>query len=425
MGRGRGARAGGRRQLLDGARRHPGARRLRQPRHARHDEARREVARDRGIPFFGICYGFQWATVEFARNVCGIADAESTECAPDTPTKVIYKLRDLLGVDDLGGTMRLGSYACQLKPGSLSQRLYGADVIHERHRHRYEFNCLYEQTLTDKGLRDRRAARSTASSWRSWSCRPPLVRRGPVPSRVQVASRCKPHPLFAGFVEADAHAAQGRRAAATRRPAGQPARGYDVHNATRRRTSPRSPMSVTGTDGSAPSAPAPLSSAARASSRASRTPSIWAARSRPSRARSGVPYIFKASFDKANRTSIASFRGPGLAEGLRTLERVKAELGCPILTDIHEAAQAAPAAAVADVLQIPAFLSRQTDLLVAAARDGRASSTSRRASSSRPLDMRHPIAKVRDVGQRAGVAHRARHVTSATTISSSTCARSR
>ena len=84
-----------------------------------------EIARERGIPYFGICYGFQWAAVEYARNVCGLADADSTECAPDTPTKVIYKLRDLLGVDDLGGTMRLGTYACQLKPGSLAHALYG------------------------------------------------------------------------------------------------------------------------------------------------------------------------------------------------------------------------------------------------------------------------------------------------------------
>ena len=67
------------------------------------------VAREHGIPYFGICYGFQWATVEYARNVCGLADADSTECDPDTPHKVIYKLRDLLGVDELGGTMRLGA----------------------------------------------------------------------------------------------------------------------------------------------------------------------------------------------------------------------------------------------------------------------------------------------------------------------------
>src|SRR4029079_149582 len=82
-----------------------------------------QIARERNIPYFGICYGFQWATVEYARNVAGLRDADSTECAPETPTKLIYKLRDLLGVDELGGTMRLGSYACELSAGSLAQRV--------------------------------------------------------------------------------------------------------------------------------------------------------------------------------------------------------------------------------------------------------------------------------------------------------------
>src|SRR5580704_1695841 len=85
----------------------------------------------------------------------------------------------------------------------------------------------------------------------------------------------------------------------------------------------------------------------------------------------GVPYIFKASYDKANRSSVKSFRGPGLSEGLRILSKIKSDLHLPILTDIHEASQAAPAAEVVDILQIPAFLSRQTDLLVAAAKTGR------------------------------------------------------
>jgi 2-dehydro-3-deoxyphosphooctonate aldolase (KDO 8-P synthase) len=84
-----------------------------------------------------------------------------------------------------------------------------------------------------------------------------------------------------------------------------------------------------------------------------------------------VPYIFKASYDKANRSSVKAFRGPGLVEGLRILGKIKSELGVPILTDIHEASQAAPVAEVADILQIPAFLSRQTDLLVGAAKTGR------------------------------------------------------
>ncbi|HEY8548991.1 MAG TPA: CTP synthase [Vicinamibacterales bacterium] len=158
-----------------------------------------QIARTRNIPFFGICYGFQWATVEFARHVCGLTDADSTECAPDTPTKVIYKLRDLLGVDDLGGTMRLGSYACQLKPGSLSHRLYGADVIHERHRHRYEFNCLYEQTLSDKGLQV--VGRSLDGKFVEMVELPTHPWYIAVQFHPEFKSKPrKPHPLFAGFV---------------------------------------------------------------------------------------------------------------------------------------------------------------------------------------------------------------------------------
>jgi 2-dehydro-3-deoxyphosphooctonate aldolase (KDO 8-P synthase) len=111
----------------------------------------------------------------------------------------------------------------------------------------------------------------------------------------------------------------------------------------------------------------------------------------------GVPFIFKASFDKANRTSLASYRGPGLAEGLDVLADVKARLNLPILTDIHEAAQAEPAAAVADVLQIPAFLSRQTDLIAAAARTGRVVNI-KKGQFLAPQDMRHAIAKVHAAG---------------------------
>ena len=114
-------------------------------------------------------------------------------------------------------------------------------------------------------------------------------------------------------------------------------------------------------------------------------------------ARCQVPFIFKASFDKANRTSLASFRGPGLTRGLETLASIKAALGCPILTDIHEAAQAAPVAEVADVLQIPAFLSRQTDLIVSAAATGRAVNI-KKGQFLAPLDLRHVIAKATAVG---------------------------
>jgi len=113
--------------------------------------------------------------------------------------------------------------------------------------------------------------------------------------------------------------------------------------------------------------------------------------------RLNVPFIFKASFDKANRTSGKSFRGPGLAEGLRVLAAIKAGTGVAILTDIHEPAQAAAAADVADVLQIPAFLCRQTDLLVAAARTGRAINI-KKGQFLAPDDVRHAVAKVVDAG---------------------------
>ena len=113
--------------------------------------------------------------------------------------------------------------------------------------------------------------------------------------------------------------------------------------------------------------------------------------------RCGVPVVFKASFDKANRTSAASFRGPGLTAGLEVLAAVKAETGLPLLTDIHAVEQAGPAADVVDVLQIPAFLSRQTDLLVAAARTGRVVNI-KKGQFLAPHDMKHAVAKVTGAG---------------------------
>ena len=113
--------------------------------------------------------------------------------------------------------------------------------------------------------------------------------------------------------------------------------------------------------------------------------------------RAGMPYIFKASFDKANRTSLDSYRGVGIDEGLAILGRVRDEVGVPVLTDIHEPWQAAQAAEVADVLQIPAFLSRQTDLIVAAARTGQVVNL-KKGQFLAPLDMRHAIDKVRASG---------------------------
>ncbi|MFP6572536.1 MAG: 3-deoxy-8-phosphooctulonate synthase [Vicinamibacterales bacterium] len=107
----------------------------------------------------------------------------------------------------------------------------------------------------------------------------------------------------------------------------------------------------------------------------------------------GMPFIFKASFDKANRTSMSSFRGPGLTRGLEILSSIKEKLGCPLLTDIHEPKHAEPAAEIVDVLQIPAFLSRQTDLIVAAANTGRPINIKKGQFLS-PLDVGHAINKV-------------------------------
>jgi CTP synthase len=169
-----------------------------------------QIARERGIPYFGICYGFQWAAVEFARNVCGIAGADSTECDPDAPDKVIYKLRDLLGVDDLGGTMRLGSYPCRLVPGSKAHGIYGSDEVQERHRHRYEFNPTYESALAERGLvfsgrsPDGKFVETIELSDHPWFVAVqfhPEFRSKPL----------RPHPLFADFVRASyAHQTESR-----------------------------------------------------------------------------------------------------------------------------------------------------------------------------------------------------------------------
>ncbi|MFN7963408.1 MAG: CTP synthase [Thermoanaerobaculia bacterium] len=109
-------------------------------------------AREHRVPFFGICLGMQCLVIEFARNVCGLGEANSTEFEADTEQNLIYKLRDLLGVEEMGGTMRLGAYPAKLKEGSLAHRVYGTTTISERHRHRYEVNQKYLQTLSDHGL---------------------------------------------------------------------------------------------------------------------------------------------------------------------------------------------------------------------------------------------------------------------------------
>ena len=396
--------------------RHPRARRLRRSRHARHDQAA-QFARERGIPFFGICYGLQWATIEFARNVCGLADADSTEFAPDTPHPVIYKLRDLLGVDDLGGTMRLGRYACQLDAG-----LAVAAALRRRRDPRAAPPPLrVQQPLRADADRaracDRRAARPTASSSRSSSCRPPVVRRGAVPPRVQVEA-ARPHPLFAGFVEASLPPQdRARRAADASRRTGAAERYESAreHRPGRDRTARRS----------AAAGSAALHRRARASSRARRTRSTSAARSRRSPRAVGVPVRLQGvvrqgqpHLDRA-RSRPRPRRGPADA---------RAGQGRARLSDPHRHPRAGAGRRrrrgrrrAADS-RVPLPADRP------AGRRRRAparSSTSRRASSWRPLDMRHADRQGPRRGQRPRLRHRARRHASATTTSSSTCARSR
>jgi CTP synthase len=110
-------------------------------------------AREKKVPYFGICLGMQTACIEFARNVCGLDEANSSEFDPATPHRIIYKLRELTGIDELGGTMRLGAWTCKLEPNSQAAKAYGSTEISERHRHRYEFNREYEAVLTGGGLR--------------------------------------------------------------------------------------------------------------------------------------------------------------------------------------------------------------------------------------------------------------------------------
>jgi CTP synthase len=160
-----------------------------------------EYARRNHSPYFGICYGFQWATVEFARNVCMLDGADSTEVDEAAPHRIIYKLRDLLGVDELGGTMRLGKYECELAPGSLAQKIYGTTHISERHRHRFEFNCLYEPNLREKGMRI--SGRSPDGKFVEIAELPSHPWFIAVQFHPEFKSRpLNPHPLFASFVAA-------------------------------------------------------------------------------------------------------------------------------------------------------------------------------------------------------------------------------
>ena len=168
-------------------------------------------ARVNRVPYFGICLGMQCAVIEFARNVCSL-DANSSEFDTSTQHRLIYKLRELLGVEEMGGTMRLGAYPCELETDSLAFRIYGEREISERHRHRYEFNREYEELLTSYGLRivgnspDRNFVEIVEVADHPWflGCQfHPEFKSKPL----------KPHPLFVSFIEASLEYHQKREEA--------------------------------------------------------------------------------------------------------------------------------------------------------------------------------------------------------------------
>ncbi len=177
-----------------------------------------QYAREHEIPFFGICLGMQCMVVEFARNACGLAGANSSEFDEETKDPVIYMLRDLLGVEEMGGTMRLGAYPCNLQEGSLAHKIYGATQISERHRHRYEVNKKYLEMLKSEGLvvsgisPDQKFIEMIELPGHPWflGCQfHPEYKSKPT----------DPHPLFVSFIRAALDARQRREKETADRPA--------------------------------------------------------------------------------------------------------------------------------------------------------------------------------------------------------------
>lgn len=173
-----------------------------------------EFARQEKIPYFGICYGLQWAVVEFARNVCGLKDANSTEVDPQTAHPVVWAMEDQKSVERMGASMRLGEYSCKLAAGSAAERVYGPGEIRERHRHRFEVNNEYRQQLVESGLvisglnPERDLVEIVELRDHPWfvACQ----------FHPEFASRpYRAHPLFRGFVEAALKRATAGRATAT------------------------------------------------------------------------------------------------------------------------------------------------------------------------------------------------------------------
>ena len=350
----------------------------------------------------------QTAIIEFARNVCGLDDSHSSEFAPECDNPVISLMESQQHVTDMGGTMRLGAYPCRLARGSRAAEIYGQPEVSERHRHRYEVSNTYRDLFVENGMRlsglspDGQLVEIVELTNHPWfiGCQfhPELQSR---PTR--------PHPLFAGFIAA---AAKAKQSHVESRAGLRIARRGRRLNVTRLTFARDALFLIAG--------PCVLEDDAlnlRVGEHLARL---------AERVPGGI--IYKASFDKANRSNAGAHRGPGLDEGLAALERVRAATGLPMLTDVHLPEQCAPAAEVVDVLQIPAFLCRQTDLLVAAGATGKAVNVKKGSGCTRKACAARSTRSARQLGRRRRASrcddrsHRARHASSATAISSSTCA---
>ena len=257
---------------------------------------------------------------------------------------------------DLGGTMRLGLQECRLKPGTLAHKLYGKDVVAERHRHRYEFNNAYREAVEKAGM--------TISAQ---SMDGLLVEMVEMPDHPWFLA-CQAHPEFLSTraTATRCSAASSRRHARTKSGISHL---EDTENETLRFRCRLGPTFLPDCR--------PLRHRDRCSC------SSNCRQLKEITARLGIPFIFKSSFDKANRSSGTSFRGPGMEEGLKVLQEVKRQIGVPVLTDVHEYTPMEEVASVVDVLQTPAFLCRQTDFIQKVAASA-SRSTSRKASSWRP-----------------------------------------
>jgi 2-dehydro-3-deoxyphosphooctonate aldolase (KDO 8-P synthase) len=347
-------------------------------------------------------------------------DADSTEFNQLTKHPVIYFIKEWYDyrtgkvqirdeATDLGGTLRLGAYPCKMKPGTFAHTAYGTDEIQERHRHRYEFNNLFKDELVQHGLiisgtsPDEKLVEIVECQMSGfWSS---IRRQNTSLFRLhQQLGECR---LAISPVFPLNKMGRQSKTAFTRRTQGNSLMGscgglwFGEKNKKRygnqiRRAKvesvripdffevgPNRPFLLIG-------GPCVIESAELCREVAAGLQEICG--------RLGISYMFKASFDKANRTSLAAFRGPGLDEGLRILADIRRDFGVPVVSDVHEVAQVGPAAEVLDVLQIPAFLCRQTDLLVAAAKSGKVVSLKKGQFVS-PWDMQHAVSKINAVAK--------------------------